>query len=251
MAMTNNRSRRRKAPTNAIPPTLPPTVEIAYKRKCVELKRRMNEVEESNDAFRLRKVRLLRGIRKMRLERAILLENLSKRMKKNGVGGPNAVYDDDSEGSSEGPPTVSQMTLLRFEPSDSRTKPNLSSLKRLTNNHLTSPKKSPSEPSAATAAASRPHKYPCKHSHPHKATHTPTPQPTPSHRAQTSSAPNPKPTARPSQPILSNPSHPTCPLPPRSWATKRQQQAQVAPEAALCHHLILLRRHPWICMSRG
>ena len=67
----------------------------------------MNEVEESNDAFRLRKVRLMRGIRKMRLERAILLENLSKRMKKNGVGGPNAVYDDDSEGSSEGPPTVS------------------------------------------------------------------------------------------------------------------------------------------------
>lgn len=89
-------------------PTLPPSVEEAYKKKCIQLKRRMNEVEESNDAFRLRKVRLMRGIRKMRLERAFLLEILGKRMKKNGSG-PNGVhgfYDEESEGSSEGPPTV-------------------------------------------------------------------------------------------------------------------------------------------------
>ncbi|MCJ1424648.1 hypothetical protein MMC29_002536 [Sticta canariensis] len=90
-----------------IPPTLPPSVEEAYKKKCIQLKRRMNEVEESNDAFRLRKVRLMRGIRKMRLERAFLLEILGKRMRKNGSG-PNGIhgfYDEDSEGSSEGPPT--------------------------------------------------------------------------------------------------------------------------------------------------
>lgn len=92
----------------SIPPTLPPSVEEAYKKKCIELKRRMNEVEESNDAFRLRKVRLMRGIRKMRLERAFLLEVLGKRMRKNGTGinGAHGVYDEDSEGSSEGPPTV-------------------------------------------------------------------------------------------------------------------------------------------------
>ncbi len=68
----------------------------------------MTEVEESNDAYRLRKARLTRGIRKMRLERAYLLEILSKRMKKNGssVDGFQAFYDEDSEGSSEGPPTV-------------------------------------------------------------------------------------------------------------------------------------------------
>ena len=68
----------------------------------------MNEVEESNDAYRLRKVRLMRGIRKMRLERAFLLETLGKRMRKNGQGvnGLNGTYDEDSEGSSEGPPTV-------------------------------------------------------------------------------------------------------------------------------------------------
>lgn len=68
----------------------------------------MNEVEESNDVYRLRKVRLLRGIRKMRLERAFLLEILGKRMRKNGSGGngPHGFYDEESEGSSEGPPTV-------------------------------------------------------------------------------------------------------------------------------------------------
>lgn len=89
------------------PPTLPPSVEEAYKKKCIELKRRMTEVEESNDAYRLRKVRLMRGIRKMRLERAFLLEILGKRMKKNGTGpGTQGYYDEFSEGSSEGPPTV-------------------------------------------------------------------------------------------------------------------------------------------------
>jgi non-histone protein 10 len=91
-----------------VPPPLPPSVEEAYRKKCIELKRRMTEVEESNDAYRLRKARLTRGIRKMRLERAYLLEILSKRMKKNGssVDGFQAFYDEDSEGSSEGPPTV-------------------------------------------------------------------------------------------------------------------------------------------------
>lgn len=94
--------------TPVIPPTLPPSVEEAYKKKCIELKRRLNEVEESNDVYRLRKVRLLRGIRKMRLERAFLLEILGKRMRKNGAGanGPHGFYDEESEGSSEGPPTV-------------------------------------------------------------------------------------------------------------------------------------------------
>jgi len=92
----------------SLPPTLPPSVEEAYKKKCIELKRRLQEVEETSDTFRLRKVRLMRGIRKMRLERAFLLETLGKRMKKNGSGinGMHRFYDEDSEGSSEGPPTV-------------------------------------------------------------------------------------------------------------------------------------------------
>jgi len=68
----------------------------------------MNEVEAHNDILRLRKARLDRGIRKMRLERAILLDTLGKRMKKNGSDGLGGMYDEESEGSSEGPPTVCQ-----------------------------------------------------------------------------------------------------------------------------------------------
>lgn len=91
-----------------IPPTLPPSVEEAYRKKCVELKRRMTEVEQSNDSFRLRKNRLLRGIRKIRLERTILLDLLGKRMRKNGDDG---YYDDDSENSSEIPATPNDKPL--------------------------------------------------------------------------------------------------------------------------------------------
>lgn len=91
-----------------VPPPLPPSVEAAYKKKCIELKRRLIEVDEDNDAKRLRIARLHRGIRKMRLERAYLLEALAKRQKKNGssVDGFPVPYDEESEGSSEGPPTV-------------------------------------------------------------------------------------------------------------------------------------------------
>ena len=73
----------------------------------------MNEVEESNDDYRRRKVRLLRGIRKMRLERAFLLETLAKRMKKSGSahGGFNFPYDEDSD-TTDGPPTVSLTKVL-------------------------------------------------------------------------------------------------------------------------------------------
>ena len=66
------------------------------------------EVEESNDQARVRKVRLERGIRKMRLERAFLLDQLAKRMRKNPhILGPDGLEEEESEDSSEGPPTVS------------------------------------------------------------------------------------------------------------------------------------------------
>lgn len=87
---------------------LPPSVEEAYRRKCIELRQRTKEVEESNDAARVRVERLNRGIRKMRLERAFLLEMLGKRQKKTGVNidGISTYYESESDGSSEGPPTV-------------------------------------------------------------------------------------------------------------------------------------------------
>jgi len=104
------------------PPALPPSVEEAYRKKCIELRRRTIEVEESNDIYRLRKARLNRGIRKMRLERAYLLEILGKRMNKNSdsVDAYLDPHDEDSEGSSEAPPTVFLSSSLHIAPRHSK-----------------------------------------------------------------------------------------------------------------------------------
>ncbi|KAK0366998.1 hypothetical protein LTR02_003508 [Friedmanniomyces endolithicus] len=88
-----HRSHFTDAQTQGTP--LAPSVEKAYYRKCIELKRRLNEVEAANDEAKIKRVRLDRAIMKMRLERAFLLEQLSKRMNVNVDG---------SEGSAdEGP----------------------------------------------------------------------------------------------------------------------------------------------------
>lgn len=79
---------------------LPPSVEKAYYRKCIALKRRLNEVETANDEAKVRRDRLDRGILKMRLERAILLDDLRRKM--------DARDGEGSEGSGdEGAPSVS------------------------------------------------------------------------------------------------------------------------------------------------
>lgn len=70
---------------------LAPSVEKAYYRKCIELKRRLNEVEASNDELKTKRVRLDRSIMKMRLERAFLLDELRKRM-------DNEMADSDGSG---------------------------------------------------------------------------------------------------------------------------------------------------------
>ncbi|KAF2273381.1 uncharacterized protein EI97DRAFT_469574 [Westerdykella ornata] len=81
---------------------LPPSVETAYYRKCIELRRRIHDIEENNDATRLRISRLNRAIMKMRLERAFLLEQLHKRMEYN---------IDDSDRSTSPPPTPTDKPL--------------------------------------------------------------------------------------------------------------------------------------------
>ncbi|KAF2477539.1 uncharacterized protein BDR25DRAFT_1933 [Lindgomyces ingoldianus] len=81
---------------------LPPSVETAYYRKCIELRRRINDIEENNDGTRLRIKRLNRTITKMRLERAFLLEQLHKHMEYNV---------DDSDRSSSPPPTPTDKPL--------------------------------------------------------------------------------------------------------------------------------------------
>ena len=89
------------------PPALPPSVEEAYRRKCIQLKQRTTEVEEANDAARLRLARLKRQVEKMRLERAFLLEQLAKRTSANV---------EDSDGSPSPPPTVSSPRSTSFPP---------------------------------------------------------------------------------------------------------------------------------------
>ncbi|OAL48187.1 hypothetical protein IQ07DRAFT_542799 [Pyrenochaeta sp. DS3sAY3a] len=81
---------------------LPPSVESAYYRKCIEIRRRINDIEENNDGTRLRITRLNRGIQKMRLERAFLLEQLNRHMEYNV---------DDSDRSSSPPPTPTDKPL--------------------------------------------------------------------------------------------------------------------------------------------
>lgn len=94
-------AKRKLSDTNiesrAVPPALPPSVEEAYRRKCVQLKSRTNEIEEANDAARLRLARAKRQVEKLRIERAFLLEQLAKRTSTNV---------EDSDGSPSPPPTV-------------------------------------------------------------------------------------------------------------------------------------------------
>jgi hypothetical protein len=56
----------------------PPSVEIAYKRKCAALKKRLAEVEAENEIMRTRNLRGYQYIQKMRLESCMLLERLAK-----------------------------------------------------------------------------------------------------------------------------------------------------------------------------
>lgn len=87
-------------------PSLPPTVEEAYRRKCIQLKERSKEIEDENEGYRLRLSRLRRQIQKLRLERALILDQISKRTSSNV---------EDSEGSPSPPPTVRSIMARRPE----------------------------------------------------------------------------------------------------------------------------------------
>jgi hypothetical protein len=63
------------APTPSNAP-LAPSQEAAYRKKCIQLKRRLNEIETSNDATRRRIEQEKQHVQKMRLMRAILLDHL-------------------------------------------------------------------------------------------------------------------------------------------------------------------------------
>lgn len=65
-------------PTTSLPSSNPPSVEIAYKRKSIALKKRLNEVESENELMRVRNKRGWKYVQKMRLESCMLLERLAK-----------------------------------------------------------------------------------------------------------------------------------------------------------------------------
>lgn len=70
-------TKRPLSPIKAPPPN-PPSVEAAYKRKCIQMKKRLNEIETENANLRRRNERGWQYVRKMRLETCILLEHLAK-----------------------------------------------------------------------------------------------------------------------------------------------------------------------------
>lgn len=91
---------------------LPPSMEKAYHAKCIELKRRLREIEEANDAAVLRKLRLDRAISKLRITRAFLIEQVAK-VQLN----PDGVETDKSESP---PPTVLYNSIpYHFDPPQS------------------------------------------------------------------------------------------------------------------------------------
>ncbi|KAI1623707.1 hypothetical protein EDD37DRAFT_434145 [Exophiala viscosa] len=56
---------------------LAPTQELAYRKKCIQLKRRLAEIEANNDSTRKRIIQESEHVQKMRLLRAILLNHLN------------------------------------------------------------------------------------------------------------------------------------------------------------------------------
>lgn len=55
---------------------LAPTQELAYRKKCIQLKRRLAEIEANNDSTRRRIAQETQRIQKMRLNRSVLLKQL-------------------------------------------------------------------------------------------------------------------------------------------------------------------------------
>lgn len=61
---------------------LAPSQEIAYRQKCIDLKRRLSEIEANNDSIRQRLTRERHFQDKMRLNRAILLNHMKELIEK-------------------------------------------------------------------------------------------------------------------------------------------------------------------------
>jgi len=165
---------------------LPPSVEAAYYRKCIQLKRRINEIEESNDAVRLRKARVERAILKLRLERTFLLEQIESRMANNV---------DESDDSESPPPTVRAIHTSPQHPPPpaTRTRPPHSARRNCTLCHATH-SLTPLKPQDKPLRSKRGHRK----ATPPASSAPPSQQPTPAHAHTAAARPGTPSAAAPS-----------------------------------------------------
>lgn len=98
LARNTENSKMEPTKPSSVPSTNPPSVEVAYKRKCIALKKRLGEIEDENELMRVRNKRGWQYIQKMRLESCILLERLAESTGMANeldvsMGGSDAEYD--------------------------------------------------------------------------------------------------------------------------------------------------------------
>jgi hypothetical protein len=98
--------------TDLLPPShrssnLAPSQEMAYRQKCIDLKRRLSEIEANNDSIRQRLARERRFQDKMRLNRAILLNHM-----KELVETPSRSYGGDKMGKTS---AITRSTILPLQ----------------------------------------------------------------------------------------------------------------------------------------
>ncbi|KAF2674029.1 hypothetical protein BT63DRAFT_419343 [Microthyrium microscopicum] len=102
MPQTKDNERVMRGVSNS---NLPPSIEGAYYKKSIEIKRRIDEIEHNNDKRRSNLERVNRDVQKLRLERALLID-----MVKRGVAGKSALSD-----KSDSPPPTPQEKPTRLK----------------------------------------------------------------------------------------------------------------------------------------
>ena len=91
---------------------LPPSIEGAYYKKSIELKRRIEEIEANNDKKRVTLERINRDVQKLRLERALLIDMVKRGM---SAASPTSDKSDSPPPTVRFPPwTFSVMCLILF-----------------------------------------------------------------------------------------------------------------------------------------
>jgi non-histone protein 10 len=85
--------------------------EVKYKQKCIELRKRVREIEEHNELVELSLSRTKRFIKRLRLERALLLEKLEERAIQKA---------DDSDGSPSPPDSPTLLAGMELPPPRAR-----------------------------------------------------------------------------------------------------------------------------------